>query len=214
MYKSSSTFRMKIFVAFGSLLIIKMAFLGAAVLLDSEPVGLSTAHAQAPAKETGKKENPQDQRVPLGGAESAPDSGAPSPSKSPGPGELDLEIISDVQRRNKELDLKEEELKREQERVSAMKADLDRQISELKALQARIDEQITLRNDLQKEAIKKLAKTYAAMPPENAAALIQRIDTSIAIRVLGAMKERSAGRILAVIPPKLASALSEGLVKK
>ncbi len=110
MYKSSSTFRMKIFVAFGSLLIIKMVFLGAAALLDSEPVALSTAHAQAPAGETGTEENPRDQRVPISGGESAPDSRAPSPSKNPAPGELDLEIISDVQRRNKELDLKEEKL--------------------------------------------------------------------------------------------------------
>ena len=129
-------------------------------------------------------------------------------------GGLDLEIIRDVEKRQKELEEKEKELNRREERLKAMQADLDRQISELKAVQAKIDEQIKLRGDLQKEAVVKLAKTYASMPPENAARLIQKIDTSIAIRVLSVMKERAAGKILAAAPPELASKLSEGLVKK
>lgn len=184
-------------------MLIKIILIGAEGFLVEKPLYPHSANAQE-AQSGGET-----------AAASSPEEVVSDPApKKPGPGELDIEIIRDVEKRNKELDLKEERLKREKERIDTMKSDLDAQISELKALQAKIDEQINLRDDLQKESIQKLAKTYAAMPPENAAALIQEINLSIAIRVLGAMKERAAGRILAVIPPKLASTLSEGLVKK
>lgn len=130
------------------------------------------------------------------------------------PGGLDLEIIEDVEKRAKELDRREEELKRREARLDAMREDLDRQITELKAIQAKIEESVSMRRDLEEKAVGKLAKTYASMPPDSAAALIQQIDRSIAIRVLEAMKERAAGRILAAAPPAIASSLSEGLVKR
>lgn len=197
--------RTRILIAFLALVLVKAGF----VVMSGYTGGQSAfspydAHAQDAATPS-----PATPAAPA--TESAP---AQQRTKTPGPGELDLEIIRDVERRQKELDLQEEELKRKEERLAAMQADLDKQISELKALQARIDEKIELRDDLEKSAITKLAKTYAAMPPENAAALIQQIDPAIAIRVLAAMKERSAGRILALVPPGLASSLSEGLVKK
>lgn len=202
MPKTKSTFKKKLIVSLGALLLIKIILIGAEGFLAEKPITPPSAHAQ--------DAKPDEQS---GGA-SSPDEVATDPApKKPGPGELDIEIIKDVEKRSKELDLKEEKLKREGERIDTMKSDLDAQISELKALQAKIEEQINLRDDLQKESIQKLAKTYAAMPPENAAALLGEINISIAIRVLGAMKERAAGRVLAVIPPKLASTLSEGLVR-
>ncbi|MGK7346432.1 MAG: MotE family protein [Candidatus Nitrospinota bacterium M3_3B_026] len=130
------------------------------------------------------------------------------------PGGLDLEIIEDVEKRAKELDSREEELKRREARLEAMREDLDRQIAELRAIQAKIEESISLRGDLEKKAVNKLAKTYASMPPENAAVLIQQIDRSIAVRVIESMKERAAGKILAAAPPEVASSLSEELVKR
>ncbi|VAX17782.1 hypothetical protein MNBD_NITROSPINAE03-250 [hydrothermal vent metagenome] len=205
MRKTGSTFRKKLIVSLGALMLIKIILIGAEGLVVDKPFSAYSALAQE--SQTGGKN--------ASSTASSPEEATSDPApRTPGPGELDLEIIKDVEKRNKELDLKEEKLKREKERIDTMKLDIDAQISELKALQAKIDEQIKLRDDLQKVSIKKLAKTYAAMPPENAAALIQQIDISIAIRVLGAMKERSAGKILAVIPPKLASTLSEGLVRK
>ena len=132
----------------------------------------------------------------------------------PTPRRLDLEILEDVKRRQSALDEKEEELKQKEERLLAIESEIEKQLTELKIIQARIDERIELRNDLEKVAIKRLAKTYSSMPPENAAILIGQIETSIAIKVLAVMKAKSAGKILAVTPPALASRLSEGLVKK
>ncbi len=81
-------------------------------------------------------------------------------------------------------------------------------------MKAKIDESIKLRQDIKEEAIVKLAKTYASMPPETSAKLVEGMDERIAIRVLSAMKERAAGKILAAMSPKAAGKLSEGLVLK
>ncbi len=130
------------------------------------------------------------------------------------PGTLDMEILRDVEKRKEALDIREAELEKREQRLNSLQADIEKQLSELKTVQAKIDESMELRNDLEETAIAKLAKTYASMPPESAAQLIQNIDKAIAIRILSVMKERAAGKILAAAPPDLATRLSEGLVKK
>ncbi|MBF0169657.1 MAG: hypothetical protein HQK87_00985 [Nitrospinae bacterium] len=143
----------------------------------------------------------------------APDE-ADRPSQPVDVGSLDLEILQDVEKRQKALDAREKELDRKEERLNALSGDLDSQITELKALQAKIEEQIKMRTDLEDEAVTKLAKTYGSMSPTNAAQLIGKLDRRIAVRVLSAIKERNAARILAAMPPDLASDLSERMVKR
>ncbi len=201
-----SGLRKKVLSGIAALMMVKIAFFIMPWSLYGPDKGaVTTAHAQArPAKDGSKNIEPSD-----------PAELAPAPTTiEPAPDKLEGEILREVKQRQEELDKKEDELAIREEQLRTMKSDLDKQISQLKALQASIEEQIKLRTDLETKAIIKLAKTYSAMPPDNAASLIQKIDTSIAIRVLGAMKERSAGRILAALPPDKASKLSEGLVKK
>lgn len=130
------------------------------------------------------------------------------------PGELDLEILRDVERRQNRLDEREKALDKKEQQLKSLTADIEKQLAEFKALQAKIEESITLRNDLTTKAVTRLAKTYASMPPESSAQLVSQLDPAIALRVLSAMKERAAGRILAVMPPDQAVRLSEGLVIK
>ncbi len=143
-----------------------------------------------------------------------PETKKPSAPQDIKPGELDLEILRDVERRNKQLDEREKSLDKKEQKLKLLEADIEKQLAEFKALQVKIEESIALRSDLEIKAVKRLAKTYASMPPEAAALLIQQLDPPIAIRTLAAMKERAAGRILAVIPPDQATKLSEGLVVK
>ncbi|MBI4665470.1 MAG: hypothetical protein HY751_03570 [Nitrospinae bacterium] len=139
--------------------------------------------------------------------------GAPKPKKIE-EGALDIEILQEVEKRQKTLDAKEEELKQKEERLNALQTDLDKQISELQATQAKIDDLIKQRGDLEETSVQKLAKTYSSMAPENAAALIQQLDPAIAVRVISAMKERNAARVLSAMPADIASKLSEKIVKK
>ncbi len=129
-------------------------------------------------------------------------------------GGLEVEMLEDIKKRNEELDAREKELDERKTKLDTIEKDIEKQLSELKLLKAKIDESIKLRQDIKEEAIVKLAKTYASMPPETSAKLVEGMDERIAIRVLSAMKERAAGKILAAMSPKAAGKLSEGLVLK
>lgn len=58
------------------------------------------------------------------------------------------------------------------------------------------------------EAEKRLAATWAAMEPERAAAVIQRVPDDEVTRVLGAMDPDSAGEIMNALPPAVAARIS------
>lgn len=127
---------------------------------------------------------------------------------------IDLEVIQANEVRKKELDQKEEELKRKEDRLKTMERDLEEKIEELKRVQLRIDQQVTLRKDLEQQGILKLAKVYEGMPAEEAAKLIETMDRDVAVQVLSNMRGRQAGKILASVNPEIASRISEQIVKK
>lgn len=58
------------------------------------------------------------------------------------------------------------------------------------------------------EAEKRLAATWAAMEPERAAAVIQRLPDVEVTRVLAAMEPDSAGEIMNALPPAVAARIS------
>lgn len=127
---------------------------------------------------------------------------------------IDLEVIQANEVRKKELDQKEEELKRKEDRLKTMERDLEEKIEELKRVQLRIDQQVSLRKDLEQQGILKLAKVYEGMPAEEAAKLIETMDRDVAVQVLSNMRGRQAGKILASVKPDIASRISEQIVKK
>jgi flagellar motility protein MotE (MotC chaperone) len=129
-------------------------------------------------------------------------------------GGLELELMREVEKRQKVLDRKDEELKQKEERVAAMQTDLDKQLNELKVTQSRIEDMVKQRADLDDAAVAKLAKTYSSMAPENAATLVRLMDPGVAARVISAMKEGKAARIIAALPPDLATKLSETMIKR
>lgn len=145
-------------------------------------------------------------------------SGAGDKGKSTGKeiaeGGLELEMMREVEKRQKALDRKDEELRQKEERVAAMQTDLDKQLDELKVTQARIEELVKQRADLDEAAVARLAKTYSSMPPESAAALVRQMDPGVATRVISAMKERNAARVIAALPADVATKLSETLIKR
>ena len=57
--------------------------------------------------------------------------------------------------------------------------------------------------------LKKIAKMYEAMPPEEAASRIEQLPQGTAIKVLLLIKSRAAGNILAEVSPRKAAKLTE-----
>lgn len=203
--------RKSIFVAVAAVVLMTTAalgYLGWGVLFDAPES--DQVHAAETGAPTAKAET-------AGGKGEQLASGATAKEKPKGnidKGGLELELMREVEKRQKALDRKDEELKQKEERIAAMKTDLDKQLNELKVTQSRIEELVKQRADLDDAAVAKLAKTYSSMPPENAAALVRQMDPGVAVRVISAMKEGKAARIIAALPPDVATKLSETMIKK
>ena len=206
----------KVLVAVAAVVVVTgaaLGYLGWGVLFGTS---LSDqVHAEAAG---GKADNPTAKSEVAGGGGEQIASGVKGKEKSTGKeiaqGGLELELMREVEKRQKALDRKDEELKQKEERVAAMQVDLDKQLNELKVTQSRIEDLVKQRSDLDDIAVAKLAKTYSSMPPENAAALIRQMDPGVATRVISAMKEGKAARIIALLPIDVATKLSETMIKK
>jgi flagellar motility protein MotE (MotC chaperone) len=205
----------KVLVAVAATVVVTgaaLGYLGWGVLFGASPS--DQVHAAA----GGKADNPTVKSEVAGGGGEQIAPGVKGKEKSTGKeiaqGGLELELMREVEKRQKALDRKDEELKQKEERVAAMQVDLDKQLNELKVTQSRIEDLVKQRSDLDDIAVAKLAKTYSSMPPENAAALIRQMDPGVATRVISAMKEGKAARIIAVLPTDFATKLSETMIKK
>lgn len=61
--------------------------------------------------------------------------------------------------------------------------------------------------------LKNLAKVYEAMPPEDAAKIINNLDTPIIIGLFKLLKQRQAAKILATLPPERAAKICNEIGK-
>ena len=97
------------------------------------------------------------------------------------------------------LSLQREELKRESERIVALKEELEKDIEE---------ERIKYN-----ERISWLASIYEEMQPEEASPIIEKLSDELAVSVLSQMEERQVGKILGIMDLSRAIELSEKIGK-
>lgn len=127
---------------------------------------------------------------------------------------INVELIEAMKLRQEELDRREKELESRAGRVRSLEQDLDKKIEELKRLQMKLEELIKLRGDVEKKNVASLSKTYAAMPPEEAADRMKVMDRAIALKILGAMKSKKAAKILGSLDTETATEMTEQLAKR
>jgi flagellar motility protein MotE (MotC chaperone) len=127
---------------------------------------------------------------------------------------INVELIEAMKLRQEELDRREKELESRTGRVRSLEQDLDKKIEELKRLQMKLEELIKLRGDVEKKNVASLSKTYAAMPPEDAADRMKVMDRAIALKILGAMKSKKAAKILGSLDTETATEMTEQLAKR
>jgi flagellar motility protein MotE (MotC chaperone) len=114
-----------------------------------------------------------------------------------------------------------------EERLIILKAELEQIVTkyeQMSAVHKQQEEAVQKREEerkarRQKEATEsraqhqsQLAKIYESMPPEEAAASLERMPERKAIEVLRILKGKSAGAILAAIRPERAARLTEQLL--
>jgi flagellar motility protein MotE (MotC chaperone) len=137
------------------------------------------------------------------------------------------EIIDMLDQRKRHLDRREASLRGAEERLLILKAELEQILAKhekVAAVQKQQGDEMQKRDDerklrRQKDATEsralhqsQLAKIYESMPPEEAAASLERMPERKAIEVLRILKGKSAGAILAAVRPERAARLTEQLL--
>lgn len=123
--------------------------------------------------------------------------------------EKDLEFLSKLDDRKKELDRREQNLEQMELELQKQKKMIDQKITELQRMRQEISKILKNRIDMDNEKINKLVDFYSNMKPAQAAQVFAEINEDLAVEVLGRMKKKNAAAIMNLLKPDKAQVLSE-----
>jgi len=108
----------------------------------------------------------------------------------------------------------EKRLAKKEAELRAIQQEINNKIAKLTKLRNEIRSEIARKKAAEGQKLKHLIKVYAAMKPQNAAGLIEKLDKKLAVKLLSKMKGEDVGKILSYVDIEKAAIISEGLVKK
>ncbi len=154
-------------------------------------------------------------KIPFAVAADAAPAGDAQAGAKPTPQEtISLEMGKDLQKKQEDLDRREEIVKAKEGQLLALEQDVQKKIDELKRTQVKLEEVVKMRDDLEAKNVANLTKAYSIMPPAEAAQRLKAMDRAIALKVLMAMKTKNSSKILSSLDPQTAAQISEQLAKR
>ncbi|MFQ5559136.1 MAG: MotE family protein [Nitrospinota bacterium] len=127
---------------------------------------------------------------------------------------LNLEMIRLLEEKRELLKKREEEITRKEERLNIIESSIQGKVDELNNIKLEIDKLIIKKDALEEASIQHLAKIFKGMPPQNAAAQLEKLAPEIAIKVFTRMKSRTAAKIMPFLAPRVAKRLGEEIIVK
>ena len=119
-----------------------------------------------------------------------------------------------LEEREKRLNAKEEEIRKEEETLRMLKLGIEEDIKRYTTLKREILDDLIMLDKEREERFKKLVKIYEIMGTGEAASRLAKMDESTAIKLISMMKEKVAGKILGQMEPSRAARISEKIVKE
>ena len=139
------------------------------------------------------------------------DGAAPTPSAGAAPEDAEKGLLAVLNRKEKELRSREEDLERNEERLNIVKADIDRRIAELKRVHEEIAAFVKKIDEVNDQRVRKIVKIYESMNPEEAASRMEKLDEEMAVMILATMSERKAAKVLSFVGVAKSAKLSQAL---
>jgi flagellar motility protein MotE (MotC chaperone) len=159
------------------------------------------------AQEEEKKEAPQESAE-----QKAPDNATAQQEVGVDP-QWTAELIAGIKEREAAMRIKEDDIRKQEERLQALKTDIEQRLELLSQIEKKITELIQSKKTMEDEKILKLAKVFEATPPEQAGPLLSKLDVDIAAQLLLKMQGRKAGRIWGFVDPEKAVEISKELAR-
>lgn len=195
---------------------------------DSKPKAIAPATAPTARASAQPAAGPQ---VPVADPQEDEQSLTPPTKATQGPAiDTPREVIDMLDLRRRDLDRREEAVRQQEERLMMVRTEIEQLLAKNEAVEKRIqnarakqDQQATDVKTQQAKVIQdrerqaqdqksQLAKMYESMPPEEAAARLERMPDRKALEILRLVKGKTAGSILAQVKVDRAAKLTEQLL--
>lgn len=116
-----------------------------------------------------------------------------------------------IKEKNRELQLREEELARAEAELEAQKVALEKRMEELNSLRRDISSVLENKVKIDDQKVETLVQVYTNMKPAQAAKVIETLDEDLAVEILNRMKKKSAADIMNMLKPEKAQIFTEKL---
>jgi flagellar motility protein MotE (MotC chaperone) len=123
------------------------------------------------------------------------------------------DLFASLQKRQKELDIRESSLKAEEEKIIALKKEIMEKIDALKSLETQLSSKLDMEKTNDAKRLKELAKVYEATPPQKAAAMLEKLEVRTAAGITINMKRERAGLIWGYLTPQKAVAITNEITR-
>jgi flagellar motility protein MotE (MotC chaperone) len=127
------------------------------------------------------------------------------------------QLVEDLKKEREAVALKEKQLNELAVRLQSERQELNQVTQTVHDLQSEFDRNVVRIEEQESVNLKKLAKMYASMAPENAVPILKQMDETTLVKILALMKESETAPILETMgkqdesEAKRAAALSERL---
>ena len=122
-----------------------------------------------------------------------------------------LDLLSELEQRQQELDTREQELEQRAARLKVLEQDVTMKIATLEEIEKRLSGEAETRRTSGAEAAQSLAKIYAAMKPADAAPILDQLDDQTILTIFRRMKEKQIGEILPLMSRSRAIVLTQAI---
>lgn len=160
---------------------------------------------------TAVAQTPSPAQTPAPAAVSPPSTAATEGQRQPSTAPAEIEHLTKIHEKTKELAAKEEELQRVEQELALQKVEIEKRMKELEEMRAKISSILEERVKVDSEKVDTLVQMYTNMKPVQAAKVIETIDEDLAIEILGRMKKKNAADIMNMIKPEKAQSFTEKL---
>jgi flagellar motility protein MotE (MotC chaperone) len=126
----------------------------------------------------------------------------------------DRALLYSLQKRQTELNQKEEALKVDEQRLAALRKEISDKIETLKQIEAKLNATLDAEKGADGKRYKDLAKVYEAMPPAKAGVMLAKLDVKTAAGITIHMKRDRAGAIWGHLEPQKAVDITNEITRQ
>jgi len=123
------------------------------------------------------------------------------------------DLLTILQKKQKDLDARENTLKAEEQKIVALKKEVMEKMDALKLMETQLNAKLDSEKTQDEKRFKDLAKVYEATPPQKAAAMLEKLDVKSAAGITINMKRDKAGLIWGYLAPQKAVEITNEITK-